>query len=46
MKRLIVVTVVSAISWAVCAATPWTGKKVAFLGDSIVADDATYEVRP
>ena len=46
MKRLIVVAVVSAISWMACAATPWTGKKVAFLGDSIVADDATYEVRP
>ena len=35
MKRLVFLAAVSAISLVVCAATPWTGKKVAFLGDSI-----------
>ena len=35
VKRLVVFAVVSAIGLAVSAATPWTGKKVAFLGDSI-----------
>ena len=35
MERLVVFAVVSAIGLAVSAATPWTGKKVAFLGDSI-----------
>ena len=35
MKRLVFLAAVSAISLAVSAATPWTGKKVAFLGDSI-----------
>ena len=39
MKRLVFLAAVSAISLAVGAATPWTGKKVAFLGDSI-ADPA------
>ena len=35
MKRLVFLAAVSALSLAVSAATPWTGKKVAFLGDSI-----------
>ena len=38
MKRLVSFATVSAISWAMCAATPWTGKKVAFLGDSITTE--------
>lgn len=35
MRRWIVLAVASAVGCAVCAATPWTGKKVVFLGDSI-----------
>ena len=44
MKRLVFLAAVSAISLAVSAATPWTGKKVAFLGDSIT--DAAQTNRP
>ena len=38
MKRLIVFAAVSAVCSMAQAATPWTGKKVAFLGDSITTD--------
>ena len=35
VKIHVAFAVASAICWMVSAATPWTGKKVAFLGDSI-----------